>query len=225
MSQVILQNKIQKDDSAFGSLIEGSIKNAIIPNGVSQIKASTFENCYQLESVTIPNSVTKIGDNAFYNCDLLNNVNIPSTVNTIGKSAFASCHSLTSINIPQGVTSIKDSTFNYCYVLSNVTIPNTVTSIGQYVFYGCKILSDITIPSSVTSIGTNAFGFQRDGVFVNLTVLASTPPSIYASAISDLNPNFAVYVPAASVDAYKAANGWSTYADKIQAIPTWSLDI
>ena len=28
-----------------------------------------------------------------------------------------------------------------------------------------------------------------------------------------------IYVPAASVDAYKAASGWSDYADKIQAIP------
>lgn len=197
MSQVILQNKIQKDDSAFSSLIEGSIKNAVIPNGVIQIKAYAFENCYQLESVTIP-----------------------STVNSIGESAFYSCHALTSMSIPHGVTQIANRTFGYCYVLSSVTIPNTVTYIGQYAFYGCKILSDITIPSSVTIIDSNAFGFQNDSVFVNLTVLASTPPSADASSISGLSPNFAIYVPAASVDAYKAASGWSTYADKIQAIPT-----
>lgn len=31
--------------------------------------------------------------------------------------------------------------------------------------------------------------------------------------------NLTIYVLAESVDAYKAASGWSTYADKIQAIP------
>jgi hypothetical protein len=28
-----------------------------------------------------------------------------------------------------------------------------------------------------------------------------------------------IYVPSASVDTYKAASGWSTYASRIQAIP------
>jgi len=31
--------------------------------------------------------------------------------------------------------------------------------------------------------------------------------------------NFRIYVPSGSVDTYKAASGWSTYASKIQAIP------
>ena len=29
-----------------------------------------------------------------------------------------------------------------------------------------------------------------------------------------------IYVPSESVDAYKAASGWSDFASKIQAIPT-----
>ena len=35
----------------------------------------------------------------------------------------------------------------------------------------------------------------------------------------DIVSNLTIYVPAASIDAYKAAEGWSNYAGKIQAIP------
>jgi hypothetical protein len=31
--------------------------------------------------------------------------------------------------------------------------------------------------------------------------------------------NCPIYVPSASVNAYKSASGWSTYASRIQAIP------
>ena len=36
-----------------------------IPNGVTSIGSSAFENCRNLESITIPNSVTSIGASAF----------------------------------------------------------------------------------------------------------------------------------------------------------------
>jgi len=40
----------------------------------------------------------------------------------------------------------------------------------------------------------------------------------YVSALENTN-NCPIYVPSASVNAYKTATNWSTYASRIQAIP------
>ncbi len=82
-----------------------------IPNGVTEIFISAFENCTLLESVTIPDSVTSI-----YEC------------------AFAGCTSLKSITIPDGVTLIGWDAFNGCTLLTSITIPKSVTSIGERAF-------------------------------------------------------------------------------------------
>jgi hypothetical protein len=48
--------------------------------------------------------------------------------------------------------------------------------------------------------------------------LATTPPALSANALNDAHA-CPIYVPAASVDAYKAASVWRWFADYIQAIP------
>jgi hypothetical protein len=45
-----------------------------IPNSVTSIGASAFEDCTGLTSITIPNSVTSISSNAFENCSSLEDV-------------------------------------------------------------------------------------------------------------------------------------------------------
>ena len=129
----------------------------IIPNGVTGIGKSAFEDCTLLTSVIIPDSVTRIGDNAFAGCDSLTSVTIPDSVTRIGESAFSCCHSLTSIAIPDSVTRIGDNAFSGCDSLASVTIPDSVTRIGEGAFEGCESLTSIIIPDSVTSIGDEAF--------------------------------------------------------------------
>ena len=105
----------------------------------------------------IPNSVTSIGDSAFENCTSLTSVTIPNDVTSIGYGVFQGCTSLTSVTIPNSVTSIDSSAFSSCTSLIGITIPNSVTSIGYGVFQDCTSLSSVTIPNSVTSIGDSAF--------------------------------------------------------------------
>lgn len=81
----------------------------------------------------------------------------------------------------------------------------------------CTNLTSVTIPSSVTSIGHNAF--RSCSALTSVTVEATTPPRLGLNVFESTN-NAPIYVPAESVDAYKAATYWSTYADRIQAIPT-----
>ena len=133
------------------------IKQVVIKNGVTNIGASSFLECYNIQSIAIPNSVTSIGENAFNDCYNIQSIAIPNSVTSIGENAFNGCSKLTSITIPNSVTSIGGGAFSGCSSLTSVTIPNSVTSIGGMAFSGCFSLTSVTIPNSVTSIGGGAF--------------------------------------------------------------------
>lgn len=179
-------------ETASNTLIVGC-KNTIIPNSVTSIGGGAFNGSSSLTTITIPNSVTSISD-----------------------AAFAGCSGMTSLTIGNSVTSIGGSAFWDCSGLTSVTIPNSVTSIGDQAFYRCTGLQSVTIGNSVTSIGANAFNSCSN--LRNLIIQATTPPTLGSGALGDTNGSLAIKVPSASVNAYKAASGWSSYSSRIQAI-------
>ena len=196
------------------TLIAGC-KKTVIPNSVTSIGNYAFYDCSSLTSVTIPNSVTSIGNYAFSFCSGLNSITIPNSVTSIGSNAFHECSGLNSVTIPNSLTSIGEYAFSYCSRLTSITIPNSVTSIGDGAFSFCKGLTSITIPNSVTNIGESAF-CACDGL-TSITCEANTPPSCENGCFYHVGEYIHVYVPAYSVEAYKAADGWKHFTN-IQAI-------
>ena len=97
-----------------------------------------------------------------------------------------------------------------------VEITEGITEIGFEALFACKNLTSVTIPSTVTSIGYGAFASCAK--LTSLTIKATNPPTLEGDMLNYSN-NCIIYVPSASVDAYKSASGWSDYADRIQAIP------
>ena len=96
----------------------------------------------------------------------------------------------------------------------NITIPNSVTSIGNEAFRYCKSLTSVSIGNSVTSIGNYAFHYCSD--LASITVNAVTPPKLGSNAFAA--SNCPIYVPADSLNDYKTAIGWSTYASRIRPL-------
>ena len=141
--------------------VSGNNKNYSSADGVLFNKDKTELITYPAgktdSEYVIPNSVTSIGYSAFENCTSLTSVTIPNDVTSIGYGVFQGCTSLTSVTIPNSVTSIDSSAFSSCTSLIGIPIPNSVTSIGYGVFQDCTSLSSVTIPNSVTSIGDSAF--------------------------------------------------------------------
>ena len=205
LTNVTIPNSVTSiGNNAFYS---NQLTNVTIGNSVTSIGNRAFSD-NKLTSVTIPNSVTSIGSEAFY-INQLTTVTIPNSVTSIGESAFSN-NQLTSVTIPNSVTSIGDIAF-FDNKLTSVTIGNGVTSIGSEAFSNNQ-LTNVTIGNGVTSIGGGAF-FSYTTTIELLKISASVPPTMECSIFSDKPRR--IVVPMASVAAYKAANGWSEYADII----------
>ncbi|MBQ5635849.1 MAG: leucine-rich repeat protein, partial [Alistipes sp.] len=86
--------------------------------------------------------------------------------------------------------SIGNSAFRDCSSLTSVTIPDSVTSIGEYAFYDCDSLK-------------------------NVYCKPTTPPQGGYSMFYSIASGRKIYVPTASVNAYKSAQYWSNYASYI----------
>lgn len=175
-----------------------------------------------IKNITLPNGIQLIGINAFYGCSSLTSVIIPESVELIYNGVFENCYNLISVNIPSSVTEISYNLFRYCTSLNNIEIPEGITSIHNRAFEGCINLLNITIPSSVTEIGTKALqiGNYSSSGDKNATIIMkpTTPPTI-ASDTFDKNMLNKIYVPSASVEAYKTAANWVNFADYIEANP------
>ena len=211
-----------------------SLTTITIPASVTGIGYGAFNGHSGLLAITIPEGVTNFGLGAFSYCNSLTNLTIPESVTSIGEQAFEGCSSLTAINIPEGVTSIRYRSFHGCSNLTEITLPENVTSIGVQAFEGCSSLTAINIPESVTSIGLYAFAncsslttitipkgvtsiengaFSGCSSLTTITCNAATPPTIYPSTFLEVDKSIPIYVPAGSVEAYKAAAYWSEFTN------------
>lgn len=123
---------------------------------------------------------------------------------------------ITSIVIPSSATAINYYAFARCDDLTSVEIPSSVEFIGYRAFTGCIALPSITIPSSVHTIGGEVFLDCLE--LESVTVLRNTPPDLGENVFSNTSSSLTIYVPAESVETYKEATNWSSYASKIQAI-------
>lgn len=196
---------------------ENGVGTVTFDDDIYKIGNSAFSYCNTIEEISIPDSVITFGTTVFYYCGNLKKINIPSGVTFIGAWAFRGCSGLTSIEIPSGVTSIEDYTFEGCSGLTSFYIHDSVTNIGQSAFENCSGLTAVTIGSGVTSIESSAF--RQCVSLTGITILAVNPPSLTGYVIFGNTNDCPIYVPAASVDTYKAASSWGDYASRIQAIP------
>jgi hypothetical protein len=227
---------LQKDPSTAGSVSGGGrfvagTEVTVVATPDAEGDYTAFDGWYEGE--------TKVSENASYTFTVSgartlvakfkygNNI-IPYTANAklpnFDQGAFGDAvitshtfdGSAGKIKFNVNVTSIGGDAFYGCSGLTSITIPDSVTSIGDYAFYGCSGLTSITIPDSVTSIGESAF--EDCTGLTSVTCEATTPPTLGSNAFNNNASGRKIYVPSASVNAYKNANNWSTYASDIEAI-------
>lgn len=165
-----------------------------------------------LKDVKLSESFTSINTGAFQNCVSLETINIPKTVQSIGNDVFIKCEKLTSVEIPEGITYLPGWIFYYCSGLKEVTLPESLTQIGNAAFAGCESLKSITIPANVTSIASVALSTSS---LESVYMMSTTPPKIEYRTFMNISESLKIFVPKDCSDAYKSAENWSNYADRI----------
>lgn len=228
-------------EKQYKSIIDKSITKLIVPDGATAIKGYSLNGCSLLRDIQWANTITSIGGYSFQNCINLTSVEIPASVSSIGTYAFASCTNLRNVTIPSSVRSIGDFAFTtsgiinltisegvtslgqQCFAsntaLVNLVIPDSVTTLGNAPFRQCSGLKNITIGSGITSLVNEMFWTAKPDT---LTMRRTTPPTALANNFQTWPTH--IYVPYSEdhsvLNAYKAASVWSTYADRIEEIPT-----
>ena len=221
--------------------------NVVTPYATDAFGANIVSNTYENGQgvITFDGEVTTIGANAFWTRVTLASITLPQSVNSIGYYAFQGCNSLRSITIPDSVTAIDTNPFLDCKALeefngkfasedkrslvvggslvsfaigSGVTeynIPSDVNIVSSSSFAGCTTLTAVTIPSSTTVIRAAAFSNCSNlaSVYCRPTTTPTGAERMFYGNATDRK----IYVPAASVEAYKTAQHWSDYADAIVA--------
>lgn len=181
------------------------------------IQDSTYFGCSSLLTIRVSENLTQVLDHAFNGCVKLttfsytgtgNGFVLPPEVTRIRAYAFSDCRALASVNTTPGVpdfsnnavlTRIDDRAFCYCAAFTKVELPASVTYLRRVFGTGTG-----TRAMAMTSLKLNSAAVISQGV--------NHPVFTDGWAAEDVPT---IYVPAALVDEYKAADGWSVYADKI----------
>ena len=166
----------------------GGVGKAVLNNPVEYMDR-TFIQDKTLKTAKVPQFSLYLL-RTFQECTALESVSIPESVIAIGEYTFYKCTSLESIELPSNLTEVYHDAFNTCSSLKTIVFPAGMTKLGTWCIASCTSLESITVK-------------------------ATNPPTLEGALYynSDMKPT--IYVPAASVDAYKAADNWSAYSEQI----------
>lgn len=184
-----------------------------------------------------------IREYAFSHCDKITDITLTMYDGELRTGAFSGCYNLKKVEfiIPDVVQwgvysnssfifSIWEKAFEGCLNLETVIFPETPTVVYEGKTYNVHWLifsrafsttgfSEFTLPANIGWIEAGILDWCDN--LKSVYIEATTPPLIVSDGINLFETCFnleAIYVPAASVDAYKAADGWKYYADKIRAM-------
>ena len=196
------------------------VENLVVEMGsnVTAIDAHAFQNCGKLKSVSLPSTLTTIGNEAFYRTGLTS-ISIPASVTSIGDFAFQYCDNMTSITIEDSETPLSlAGTYSERPLWNPATtiyIGRNLTLTGEDVNYPLlENATSVEFGPQVTAIPNYLFsGVTLSSVKVPW--LTPTPVTLNAATFSEETyTNATLWVPGGTMDAYEAANNWTSFVHK-----------
>ena len=167
------------------------LEEVVLPETVIEIKGGAFRDCLNLTKINIPQSVEIIGGYAFHKVPIESDIYLPNLKKLESFDAFNSTL-IKSLNLPK-VEYIASNTFRNCLDLKTVDLGSYLTELYGGAFANCRFLESVIIRSI-------------------------TPPSGVSTDTFYATNNCPIYVPDASVEAYKTASGWNNYATRIKPL-------
>ena len=177
----------------FSTLGEHEVKYQLADQ--TTLASELFRECANMIKIVIPSGVLSTGNLLFYQCTKLAEIVFPETLVDVGTSGGGNSIQVVSLEFPDSVKTIAQQAFGDCKLLEDVRIGNGIESIGNYCFIRCTALESVTIE-------------------------ATTPPTFGGAAVfSNTSANLKIYVPAESVELYKADPNLVYVKNAIEAIP------
>lgn len=220
---------VNPGNSSSANLGDKSVLREItLPNTIKTIGANTFSGYTALETIIIENGASgiNVGANAFSGLPSSTTFNVdPDVFVSLGSNAFNGTSIWNEVTFTN-VTRLDYQVFRGS-TISKIKLPSVETMAGdnnyEGIFSFCPNLVLVDIGENCSSIGSNSLGryVGTSGNNVTVIVRATTPPSL-AGALINTGWVYAtvgeLYVPDASVNAYKEATNWSRYADIIKPL-------
>jgi hypothetical protein len=238
------------------SLFQGNeiLSSIDLPEGLEDIGYASFAGMKNLKSIKLPPNLKTIDRYAFIDTGL-ESIELPEGLETIAECAFANTQ-LQTITLPSTVKALGNGVFSGIKTLKYAdfskskisTLANNRELANSYTFSNDINLEEVYLPQTLTELPQFTVGlFYGRNNLSKLVIYAEVPPKLpkdykivnSGSGIDfayEQNANFPdtfkIYVPDASVDAYKTAthevvngqgntvtyDGWVQYADKIYPI-------
>lgn len=181
-------------------------------SALSEIPDNLFSNCLELQtSITLP---AVIGAGAFSNC---RKMEIASSdfekVTSIGDFAFLQCWKVTGDISLKRIETLGNQAFKNTKITSVDMTGAPLAKIDDNCFKGCTGLKTVTISENTTTIGLGVFSGCES--ITEFHLLSKEPATVYDSTFTGTD-SYIIYVPKGYAETYKNAEGWSTYADRIQ---------
>lgn len=210
-------------DEDLIALINGTMTDFVVPNGVERITSYRFYGLKSLRSVDLRNLTVELQGYAFNECSALETVIMPDSLSLatpLGSRLFLNCISLKKFEYSGTGTaySAVSSMFQGCTALEEVKMPYFSFAGAGAIFNGCTSLRHVDM---LGRIGNNFFNNCAElktivirssnvGALSNVSAFTGTP---FASGGS----GGTIYIPKAlydelgtgSTNDYKAATNWS----------------
>lgn len=194
------------------SSLSGEFK---IPNTITSLGASAFGGT-AISSFTTTNPKFAVNEGALYS---LSKVNDAAIVGDAVLVAYPSARAGSSYTVPAtfvagNTTYTVRGIASGAFRKSNITALTVAADNSQFVIYNGAFtgsaLASVTFNGTIGSIQRDAF---KGTPLASVTFKSATVPTLEAMAFYPKVAGFAIFVPAASLEAYQSA--WTAYADYI----------
>lgn len=211
-----------------------------MPN-LTTVGVSAFASLTSLKKVGDLSSVVTVGSGCFNSLFGVEELPPMPNLTTIGTYFCASMQNLKELHLGDNIvtpSSPGTGVLSLPYRLETFTCTSPgFTKAGNDFLYGTRIMTTCVLPPNLTTVGSSFLGGAQALTFVELpatltniggssmndlyrmqTMLSHNPvPPVFATTgLANLNPKVKIYVPDASVAAYKVAPVWSNYANNIK---------